>query len=271
MRCKPPVIDRAQAQLTTARLGREARFFRSVDSTMQVASAWARDGAPDGALVLADHQTAGRGRHNRAWRDAPGDNLLMSLVLRPHLAPGEMGLVPLLAGLSVVEATEAEIAQAARPRLKWPNDVVVSNRKMAGILTKSLWRGPHSTLLVGIGVNVNQIGFPVSLRHLATSLAQEVGRPLDRAALLARLLNRFEGHLDTLSSGGASALLRTLEAHLIGLGDPVVVHRLYGEGPPIEGLSLGLATDGALRVSTPDGVRPVYAGEVTLRDPHART
>jgi BirA family biotin operon repressor/biotin-[acetyl-CoA-carboxylase] ligase len=258
-----PLLDDLAPLLTTARLGRAARAFETLDSTMAAAAAWAADGAPEGALVVAGHQTAGRGRLGRTWADAPGESLLFSLVLRPRLAPERRGLVPLAAGLAVAEAVER--VAGLRPALKWPNDVVLNGRKAAGVLVEGqLAQGRPAVLVVGVGVNVGPAAFPPEVAERATSLAHEAGRPVPRAPLLAAFLSAFEAHLDALAADGGARLRAGWEARMLGRGDDIAVAFPGTTRPDLRGRALGLAADGALRLATPGGEAAVHAGEVTV-------
>jgi BirA family transcriptional regulator, biotin operon repressor / biotin---[acetyl-CoA-carboxylase] ligase len=169
-----------------------------------------------GGLVVAGHQTAGRGRMDRSWFSVPGASLLFSLVVRPALDPSLLGLVPLAAGVALCRAARGEGVAA---RLKWPNDLVVEGRKAGGILCETAWRagatagagpiGSAGWLVVGVGVNVNlpPDGLPEDLRAKATSLSTEAGRTIDRAVLLSSFLEGFLPLLQTLEVTGASPVL----------------------------------------------------------------
>ena len=239
-----------------ARLGAPARHLGAVGSTMTEAAAWAAEGAPHGALVTARHQSAGRGRHGRAWAAGPGEGLLFTVVLRPSLGPDRLGLVPVAAGLAVAEAVEA---WGVRASLKWPNDVRVGGRKLAGVLAEASHGPAGPVVLLGVGLNVRQRAFPPGLA--ATSLAAETGRDADPLGVLPGVLRRLEARLaDVAAEPGA--VVRDAEARLergaVGVRDP-------GSGRTVAaGRVLGLAPDGALRLATDGGERTVHAGEVTL-------
>lgn len=251
------------------RLGRPARMLGVVGSTMAEAAAWADEGAPHGALVVAEHQTAGRGRHGRRWTDAPGSSLMLSLVLRPTelslaLPAERLGLVSLAAGLAVCEAVEA-VAPELSPRLKWPNDVLLGAAKLAGVLPEVTWAAGVPTVVLGVGINVEQQHFPPSLGERATSLHLATGRAIDRLALLGPFLDALEAHLDRAATAPAT-LLDALEARMGRLGGAVRVAFPGVAREPLMGTTLGLAADGALRVRTEAGEALVHAGEVTLAD-----
>lgn len=184
-------LDQARLDEATSRWSPAARYFPQIDSTNGAAVDWARRQAPHGALVVADHQTAGRGRMGRRWFSAPGASLLFSLVLRPSIAAEELPLVSLAAGVAVCRAVAREGLAA---RVKWPNDVTIAGRKVAGILAEAeLASGRAGYVVLGVGVNVNIAphDLPADLVDSATSLALEAGRPLDRVRLLAGFLEEL--------------------------------------------------------------------------------
>ena len=238
-------------------LGTPARHLGAVGSTMDEAAAWAE--APHGALVVAEHQRAGRGRHGRAWAAVPGQSLLFTLVLRPALAPDRLGLVPLAAGLAVADVADAFGAAAT---LKWPNDVRVAGRKLAGVLTETTWAAGRPRVLLGVGLNVAQATFPADLA--ATSLRLETGQPVDRLAPLGPILGRL-AELLALAEAAPRRLVSLVEGRLEGVDTSIEVREPASGRVVAVGCVLGLAPDGALRLATDAGERAVYAGEVTLR------
>jgi BirA family biotin operon repressor/biotin-[acetyl-CoA-carboxylase] ligase len=197
MRWTPPAEPAPDPALTRAFTGclPGGRFagplvaYRSLGSTQTLARAWGATGAPEGAVVLADYQTAGRGQHGRAWTAPPGTALLFSVVLRPSLPVARWPEIPLSAGCAIAEA--AETAGLVSARLKWPNDVIVAGRKVAGVLTEGV-TGEPPLVLLGIGVNVSQrdTDWPSDLAGRARSLVA-LGAPVSREALLATLLARL--------------------------------------------------------------------------------
>ena len=261
------LLDALAPLLTTARFGRVARGFETVGSTNAEAAAWAADGAPEGALVAAEYQSAGRGRLGRTWAAAAGVNLTQSLVLRPAFGAPQLGLLPIAAGLAVADAVERVTGVPAQ--VKWPNDLLLGGKKAGGLLAEAVHgaRDHAPVVVLGIGLNVNQRAFPPELADKATSVALEAGRPVERAALLAALLAALERRYDALAAGDGDALLAAFERRMHGLGQPVAVRYPGTTRPPLEGVVLGIAPDGALRLDTSDGERRLYAGEVTLAPP----
>lgn len=254
------LADDLQPLLRTRRLGRPAAWHEALDSTNLRAAAWAEAGAPEGALVGAEHQSAGRGRLGRRWESEPGESLLVSVVLCPALAPERLGLIPIAAGVAVAEAL-AEMLPALRPVLKWPNDVLLNGKKVCGVLAEGSLGGARPHVVLGLGLNVNQTAFPDDLATPPTSLRLEAGRPVERAPLLAAILLRLEERYEQLGIE-PEVVREAFEARMAGLGGRAVLTR---SGERIEGEVLGLAEDGGLRLGTAEGERTFHAGEVTLR------
>ncbi|MDT7856164.1 biotin--[acetyl-CoA-carboxylase] ligase [Rubrivirga sp. S365] len=244
-------------------LGHPARHLDAVGSTMTEAAAWAEAGAPHGALVTAAHQRAGRGRWGRTWADAPGQSLMLSLVLRPALDAERLGLVALAAGLALAEALDAFGVGA---RLKWPNDVRVGGRKLAGVLAEATWAGRRPTVVLGAGLNVEQAAFPDALADRATSVRLVTGRPVERLAPLDPFLRRLEARLAD-AEGRPARLVADIEGRLEQRGETVAVGFPGTDRPPVEGRVVGLAPTGALRLATDAGEVALHAGEVTLAVP----
>jgi BirA family biotin operon repressor/biotin-[acetyl-CoA-carboxylase] ligase len=219
-------------------------------------------GAPDGSLVLADYQSAGRGRLDRSWDAPAGSGLLLSLLFRPALAARDIQHLTMLCGLATADAIEAQLG--LRAGLKWPNDVLIGERKVGGILTEVELDGEHvEFVIVGIGLNVNLdvAALPGPLLARATSLSAELGRPVARLPLLLALLAGIEARTIALLSGGAGPH-REWSARLVTTGRPVVVDTGEGEWT---GIAEGVDEDGALLVRPPGGEpRRVIAGDVTL-------
>ena len=253
--------------LRTSRFGRVARWHPVTGSTNAEAARWVAEGAPEGALIGAEHQTAGRGRHGRTWADEPGQNLLVSLVLRPMLPADQFGLIPLAAGVAVAEALERVVSPLSLT-LKWPNDVLLEGRKVGGLLLEGQLARPDglgATLVLGLGLNVNQTSFPPDVAERATSLALEVGRPIPRLPLLADVLAALEAHYDRLASDGGASARQGFEARMAGRGAMASVAFPHSTRPAEQGAMLGIATSGALRFRVDGTERLLHAGEVTLQ------
>jgi BirA family biotin operon repressor/biotin-[acetyl-CoA-carboxylase] ligase len=240
---------------------RRIEWRAETDSTQRLARELARAGAAEGTCVIAEAQTAGRGRLGRTWHSPPGVNLYCSIVLRPPLPPGAVPQLALVAGVAVAAAVADAVALA--PSIKWPNDVLVRGRKVAGVLTELEAEVERVRfVVVGIGVNLNGTVFPPELADRATSLALEAGRPVDRAAFTGRLLAALEDRYARFLAGGFAALRAEWEACSALTGETV---RVTGPEGEVWGCVLGVDDDGALRLRTAAGERRIVAGEVTLR------
>ena len=241
---------------------RHVEWLAETDSTQRVARDLARAGAAEGTAVFAETQTAGRGRLGRVWHSPPGANVYVSVILRPPLAPTAVPQLALVAGLAVADAVRACGVPAG---LKWPNDVVVGRRKLAGILTEmeaEVERVHH--VIAGIGVNVNVDAFPDALAPIATSMRLEAGKPVDRVAFAGRLLVALEARYGAFVSQGLDVMRSDWERLSCLTGREVRVAAPEGE---ITGRAVGLDADGALRLEGPGGRQiRVVAGDVTIRD-----
>ena len=245
-------VDRFRSALETERLGRPFRWLGACASTMDEAHADLEAGAPDGALVLADAQSEGRGSRGARWESRGGENLTFSFVLRQR--PGGATLT-LAVGLGLARAVDGLLERPGAARVKWPNDVWVGEpaKKLAGILVEARSAGGRAPKgqVVGVGLNVNQMAFPPGL--LATSLALEAGRAFERETVLAALLRELEAALRLLEDPAAVA--RAVEERLLWRGEEV-------EAGALQGRLTGLGPDGALLLRTRHGPREVRAGRV---------
>lgn len=231
-----------------------------VGSTMDEAARLAAAGAPDGTVVVAESQSAGRGRAGRAWTDEPGRSLLCTVLLRPAVSPARLGLLSLVAGVAAAEAIEA--AAGSPVRLKWPNDLWLGDdpdhRKVGGILLQAR-TGPATTdhVLVGIGLNVATPA--ADLPPGATSILASTGRAADRDQLLATLLDRLAAGADAFVASGGHPDLGPWRARAALLGEEVAVEQA---GVAVGGRFAGVDDDGALLLDTADGLRRIVAGDL---------
>lgn len=232
------------------------QWLDSCTSTNAVAAAAAAEGAPAGLLVLADEQTAGRGRHGRSWQAPPGSSLLLSLLLRPDATASATTLLPLLAGLVLAE-TVARHLPAGQVALKWPNDLLVDGAKAAGILAEA----SADAVVIGIGVNVDWRGIsrPDELSG-ATSLAEAAGHDVDRWRVLAGFAGMFSQRYEHWQQLPA-AFLDGYRQRCGTIGRKVRVLQVDGE--VLEGHAEGVSATGALQVRPSDGAAvTVSAGDV---------
>jgi len=259
-----PLTDDVQNRLSTDRFGQVMRGYEEVGSTNEEAVAWAKAGAPEGAVVLTEYQTAGRGRHGRAWSADKGRNLLFSVVLRPSLAPDRLSLITVAAGVAVSETLDDFVAPH-RTALKWPNDVLLENRKTCGMLLESSIADTESVVVLGVGLNVNQTDFPDALADTATSLRLTTGRPLPRADLLSSLLSNLEQRYDAVQGSEADAVRAAFEERLASLHDQTTL-RIPETDQTLTGTVEGITETGALRLHTANGTTTIHAGDVTTRN-----
>jgi len=256
----PEAIERG---LRTTTIGRALRVLDAVPSTNDLAMQAAQEAAPTGLCIVADRQTAGRGRRGRAWESPSGLGLYASILIRPRMPAAQIPLVTLVAGLATAEAIQE--ATGATPALKWPNDILLCGRKVAGILTEMAMIGTQvGHAVIGVGINVHQAphDFPEELRESATSLAVATGKAVDRAALAAALFSTFERWYVQLEADGPSSVLEAGRRASATLGSRVRVLA----PKPWDGIAVDLDGDGALLVRDEAGaIRRVLADDVSIR------
>ncbi len=259
----PPLTERqirdALAPRDTGRFGANLYYYDQIDSTNDVARALAEEEAPEGTLVMADTQTAGRGRLGRSWIAPPGTSLLMSILFRPSLPLEWVHRLVMVCGLAVAEAAEAAIGVPVD--VKWPNDLLLGGKKFTGLLPESAIIGDKlAWVIVGIGVNVNTVFAPPDpLAETATSLRMVGGREYERASLLGEILanlNRWHTRIYD------SALIETWRARCVTLGQRI---RVETSGAVIEGLAEELDDSGALWLRDNAGQRRrLFSSEATV-------
>ncbi len=258
--------EEIQLGLDTQWLGREIEWLDSTDSTNRVAQEWAREGAAHGSVVIAEGQTAGRGRLGRAFYSPPYQNLYTSIVLRPELTIDQAPSLIMASAIAVAQAVEDSLGGGEEVEIKWPNDVLIGGLKTSGILMElgaEATRVEYLVLGIGVNLNVDRETFPEEFRHLATSLASHAGFEIDRLAFVWHLFSRLESVLDRCAAGGFDAVRPEFEARFRMAGRRVRVLQLGAE--EICGTAVGIDADGALRVLRDDGTETrVIAGDVTL-------
>lgn len=256
-----PLLSRG---LATTWAGRPMRCLPQVSSTNQVLKEMAEQGAPHGQLVLAEAQEAGRGRRGRGWVSPPGLGLWSSLLVRPPVPAAQASGLTMLAAMAVCDAISSACALEAG--IKWPNDVVLSGKKLTGILVElNADMDSIHWAVVGVGINVNHTSgdFPEDLRNKATSLAVVLGEPVDRGPLLRAYLEAFEARYQQWIAGGFSALRPDYERYSRTLGRAV---RVVSLDRSFTGTAEGMDELGALLVRREDGeVERVLAGDVSVR------
>jgi BirA family biotin operon repressor/biotin-[acetyl-CoA-carboxylase] ligase len=237
------------------------RHYFRIGSTNVSAMEAAAAGEPEGTVFFAEEQTAGRGRGNNTWESAPSDGIYCSVVLRPQMAPADALLLSLIAGIAVAESVEQ--TTGLHPDLRWPNDVLLEERKFCGILTEMHAEATRVRyVVVGIGVDVNHSSFSAELEPIATSLRIEAGHEWSRVQVAAALLKSLDAWYRKLSSDAVearAAILQTFEERS-SYARSRLVH--VDEGAGFEGVTEGLDSRGFLQVRTDRGLRAVLSGQV---------
>jgi BirA family biotin operon repressor/biotin-[acetyl-CoA-carboxylase] ligase len=226
---------------------RRIEWHSTIDSTMRRAAELAREGAPAGTIVAAGEQTAGLGRQGRTWYSPPRGGLYFTVILRPDLPALELPVVTLALGLAVADVLQLLVGLPCD--LRWPNDVLsaANGRKLCGILTQL----EGKAVLAGVGLNVNQAGFPEELRGIATSMVLETGTEHDIEFLLRAVAGSIDSHVQTLKSSGTGAILRLFAASSSYVLDKRVRVALPNE--EITGTTAGLTPQGFLKVRKDNG------------------
>lgn len=272
---EPDIItyDEVNPYLKTKYIGRNYIYMESVNSTNVLAKNLSQD-MSDGSLIVAEEQTAGRGRLGRSWESPKGEGIWMSIFLKPDIVPQDTPLITHVAALAVVRAIEK--VTGIVPQIKWPNDVVINGKKVCGILTElSAEIEAVNYVVVGIGINVNIKEFPDQLKDVATSLLLETRREgikkvsddrkdlVDRKLLLAEVLNNFEILYERFLNGQIVHIIEESKKFSITIGKPVKV--ITREGG-FDAIAVDIDNKGALIVERDDGRREtVIAGEVSVR------
>lgn len=256
-------VASVEAVIAETQFAGSVQHFASVGSTNTLALEAAQAGAATGVWV-ADEQTAGRGRGGHTWHSSAGDGLYVSVLVRPRLELAHALWISFATGMAVQTAIAA--TAGVRPDIRWPNDLLIEQKKCGGILVETSIEPGKAALLrhavIGIGINVNHAGFPEELAALATSLRLATGRAWPREALLAALLRTVHEELRRLESEGSSVLERFAQASSWVQGKQVEV----GQADRYTGVTAGLSPEGFLMVDSDDGVRRlVLTGGVRAR------
>lgn len=251
-------------------------FLENTDSTNVQAKSAAENGAPDGNLVVADAQTAGRGRRGRQWTSPAGKNIYFSLLLRPDFAPEKASMLTLVMALAVASGIEhavqdlnngssRSVFHADNSGIKWPNDLVINGKKICGILTEmSLRQNAPYYVVIGVGINVYEQDFAPELVDKATTLETECGQKISRSSLLANVIEAFEEYYSVFKEEESLAKLKKqYHSLLVNRDRQVCVLEPKGE---YQGIATGITDTGELCVKLEDGSETkVYAGEVSVR------
>ena len=222
--------------------------YDAVTSTNDVALDLAESGAPEGTVVASASQTRGRGRRGSSWYDEPGTNVLFSIILRPDAPVSDSHHQSFVTAVAAADCLREECG--LDPLLKWPNDVLVRGKKIAGILTEASESATGSVVVVGIGLNVNQNEFPRGLAEIATSILLQTGREHDVETLCQQLVSRILAVYQAYTQRGFEDILAAWRKYMWGIGVKV---RLVAQGRSLSGTILGVNSDGALRIRNESG------------------
>ena len=236
-------------EIRTKWAGKTVHFAKETDSTNEWAKRLSQEGAPHGTLAVAEFQSAGKGRLGRRWQAPEGSSVMMSLLLKPEFEPRYASMLTVVMGLSVAQAIQKTGTEVS---IKWPNDVVMSRRKICGILTEMGLNGAKiREVVIGVGINVNLKEIPSELQDKATSLYLETGKTYDRIQILAQVLECFEENYETfIRTCSLSGMVEEYNKLLANRNQPV---RILDPNQPWEGTALGINEQGELLVKDEQG------------------
>lgn len=261
----PDVMSKAEIEslISTKWAGCDVLYFPEIDSTNTYAKRLGDEGACHGTLVVADRQTAGKGRRGRVWESPSGSSIYMSILLRPEIVPNRAPMLTLVMAQSVAEAVAFVTGEEAL--IKWPNDIVLNRKKICGILTEmSTEISWINHVVIGVGINVNTESFPEEFARTATSIYLESGQKVQRSRLTAEVMKRFEQYYELfVETGDLSGMQENYNKLLVNRDRDV---RILEPGHEYNGHAIGINETGELLVRTEDGrMVEVYAGEVSVR------
>ncbi len=252
--------DEITKKLRSKVFGQAVHYYQRLESTNSMARILA-DQSNEGTIVIAEEQTAGRGRRGRSWISESGENLTFSVILKPHIGLPHLGIVSLYACLSVAEAIESITGK--RPEVKWPNDVLVDGMKCCGILSESIIDGgTKTTIITGIGLNVNQSAFPGELTHSATSLLLAASTRFDRADVLVAILERMEKWYTFVQTQQYEVIRSAWLNYATFIGKQVSI---TDGSETIAGIAVTVERNGELVLSQNGVNRRFAVGDLTLR------
>lgn len=256
--------DEIRLGLVTKSFGKNIHYEESVDSTQKIAHRLANEDAPEGTVIIAEEQVLGRGRMDRKWHSPKYTGVWMSVILRPNIPPQKAPQLTLIAAVAVVQAIE-EFTNLT-PQIKWPNDILINGKKVTGILTELQADADRITsIIIGIGINVNQQkeDYPEELHNIATSLAIESGKKLQRAELVKILLSKLENLYALYLEKGFYPIKLLWESYAISIGKIITARTITGS---IHGKAMGITEDGVLMIEDEKGkVHHVYSADIELK------
>lgn len=254
--------EELSSRMDTRWAGQELHYFQEIDSTNLEAKRLGEQNTPHGTLVIAEKQTAGRGRRGKGWESPAGSSIYMTILLRPELEPVHAPMLTLVMAMAVTKAIQQETTLEAK--IKWPNDVVVNGKKVVGILTEMSTEIDYiNHVVIGVGINVNTPEFPEEISATATSLALEIGKQIRRSPLIVSVMQQFETYYEHfIQRKDLAFLMEEYNSSLVNCDQEV---RVLGK-EPYTGIARGINTKGELLVERENGeTEVVFAGEVSVR------
>lgn len=260
----PDIMNKTELESihATEWAGCEIYYFDSIDSTNTKAKELAEEGHPSGTLVVADRQTAGKGRRGRSWESPTGIGIFMTLMLKPEINPNNASMLTLVAAMATTRAIRRVTGVPAM--IKWPNDIVMNGKKVCGILTEMSAQFDYiNHIVIGIGINVHNEDFSEEIAKTASSLYLESGQHIHRASLIEAFLEEFEDvYAEYLKTEDMEGLQKEYDAMLVNRGRQV---RVLDPKEPFEGKAMGITKKGELIVDTWESRKLVSSGEVSVR------
>lgn len=246
--------------LKTKTFGNKIYTFETIDSTNNCGKVLASVGATEGIVVIAEEQTAGKGRLGRTWQANPGENLTFSLLLRPRVSPDTLNLLPLYIAVAVAEAIER--VSSLKVECKWPNDLLVNNKKIGGILIEgSVKENIVEHVVIGLGINVNQTQFSGDFKTKATSLRLESRQQVDRTKLFREIISSLETQYKNYARTAFRSVIPLWEKRSTMLNKSILVSQ---SGNVFSGTVKGLSPEGGLVLETNGSTKILFAGDVTI-------
>lgn len=260
----PDVInaDELQSVRKTQWVGNEIYYYDVTDSTNIRAKELGDADHPHGTLVVADRQEAGRGRRGRSWETPAGTSIAMSILIKPDINPNHASMLTLVAAMAVAKAIDKVTGEKAL--IKWPNDIVMGNKKICGILTEMSAQFDYiNHIVIGIGINVQNETFPEEIQDMATSILLETGQRVRRADLIEQIMESFEHYYAIfLETEDLEGMVKEYNSLLVNMGRTV---RVLDPKEPFEGKAMGITKRGELMVDTWESRKMVSSGEVSVR------
>lgn len=256
-----PLSQEIEERLNTRWLGQTLHFYQQLDSTNLTAMGLADEGAAEGTAVLAEEQLRGRGRGKRSWHSPPGVGVYCSIILRPRLSPAKAQIITLMTAVAIVKAIAQETSLSAR--IKWPNDILLNDKKIAGILLEAKVDSKKvEHAVIGFGINVNQTSadLPPEPMFETSSLRIELGKPVGRSVLVAKTFAELEGLYERVQRGDLAGILEQWRRLSTTLARPI---RVWQQGKVTEGIAVDITAEGGLVVRAKDeSLRVIHAGDV---------